>query len=290
MNAVSDEEWREWVDCRLCGSRELRVLFVAERSDRQVVRCRRCGLVFYDPQPTPAQAAAFYSTDYLEDEYPAARVRERIQLAHRRLARIEQMTGVGRLLDVGCGRGDFLIAARQRGWTVAGLDRSPAAAGMAATAAIPVFEGDLTGPRPAGLEPADVVTLWDVLEHLTDPVAALASLRRWIRPQGLLVVETQNVRSVGAVWMGRRWEQFVKFHLYHFSPPTLRVAFERAGFDAIRIEPSDRFAAHAPSESGPARARGGLRQALTWLRDIVWAAAGYDRFNVLVATARWSAR
>jgi len=287
---VSTQEWREWVDCRLCGSHDLRVLFVAERSDRQVVRCRGCGLVFYDPQPSPAQAAAFYSDHYLDDEYPAARTHERIQLAHRRLARIEQMTGIGSLLDVGCGRGDFLIAARQRGWAVAGLDRSPAAARMAAAAAVPVFEGELTGPRPAGLEPADVVTLWDVLEHLTDPVAALASLPRWIRPHGQLIVETQNVRSVSAVWMGRRWEQFVKFHLYHFSPPTLRVALERAGFDEIRIEPSDRFAADDADEPDPVRVPRGLRQELAWLRDVVWAAAGCDRFNVMVAMARRSAR
>jgi 2-polyprenyl-3-methyl-5-hydroxy-6-metoxy-1,4-benzoquinol methylase len=282
---VSAEEWREWVSCRLCGSSDLRVLFIAERSDRQVVRCRRCGFVFYDPQPSPAQAAAFYSAHYLEDEYPAARTHERIQLAHRRLARIEQMTGVGSLLDVGCGRGDFLVAARQRGWAVAGLDRSPAAARMAA-ATVPVFEGELTGPRPSGLEPARVVTLWDVLEHLTDPVAALVSLPRWLSPQGLLIVETQNVRSVGAAWMGRRWEQFVEFDLYHFSPPTLRVALERAGFDAIRIEPSDRFAADHADKPAVARPDEGLRPALARIRDVVWAAAGYDRFNVMVATAR----
>jgi len=283
---VNAEEWREWVDCRLCGPGNLRVLFSAQRSGRQVVRCRSCGLVFYDPQPSPAQAAALYSVDYLEDEYPQALAHERVQLAHRRLARIERMTGVGSLLDVGCGRGDFLIAARERGWTVAGLDRSPAAARMSAAAAVPVFEGELTGPRPPGLEPVDVVTLWDVLEHLTDPVAALAALPRWLRSGGLLIVETQNVRSVGAVWMGHRWEQFVEFHLYHFSPATLRVALARAGFEAIRIEPSDRF---APDERGKAPAHGGPRRALAWLRDVIWAMAGCDRFNVMVATARRAA-
>lgn len=283
---MSVEAWREWVDCRLCGSRDVRVLFTATRSARQVVRCRGCGLVFYNPQPSPAQAASLYSTEYFESEFSADQVGDEVQLAHRRLARIEREIGVGSLLDVGCGRGRFLGVACDRGWKAMGLDVSPAAVRLAAAAAgAPVYEGDLTRPRPAELPPVDVVTLWDVLEHLTDPVAALAQVPRWLRAGGLLVVQTQNANGVTAAWMRHRWEQFVEFHLYHFSSRTLRLALERAGFEAVRIEGIDQFA-RADGSDAPPPPPCGLRQLLRRLRDSLFVKVGYDGFNVMVATAR----
>jgi len=281
---VSGEVWSLWVDCRLCGSRDLRVLFTATRSGRQVVRCRGCGLVFYDPQPSPAQAAALYSSDYFAHEYPAETEEGQTRLAHRRLTRIEMEAGVGSLLDAGCGAGRFLAVARTRGWKAAGLDVSPSAVRLAATTSgAPVYEGDLGRPLPPGQAPVDVVTMWDTLEHLANPVAALAETTRWLRPGGLLVIQTQNANSVTAAWMGRRWEQFVEFHLYHFSPWALRLALERAGLAAVHIEDADQFGDAGDTSPPPAR---GLRAVLGRLRDRAWVLAGHDAFNVMIATAR----
>jgi SAM-dependent methyltransferase len=265
--------------CNLCGARDAAPRFTAEVSGRRVVRCRRCGLVFYDPMLSPAEAAALYSDDYFAREFPeesrqAARPRH-----ERRLARIERETSRGRLLDVGCGAGGFLDAARARGWQVAGLDVAPAAA-RAAVPGVDVWEGDLSLARPAGVAPFDVVTMWDVLEHLTDPVGALREARRWVRPGGLLVVQTQDVDGVTSAWMGRRWEQYVEYHLYHFSSRTLHSALERGGFSEVRIEGSEAFVGLA---AAPARnALDGLRR----LRDHILVALGRDPFNIMVATAR----
>ena len=285
---MSGEVWSLWVDCRLCGSHDLRVLYTATRSGRQVVRCRGCGLVFYDPQPSPGQAAALYSSDYFAREYPAETEEGQTRLAHRRLTRIEMETGVGSLLDAGCGAGRFLAIARARGWKAAGLDLSPSAVRLAATVSgAPVYEGDLGLPLPPGQAPVDVVTMWDTLEHFTDPVAALAETPRWLRPGGLLVIQTQNANSVTAAWMGRRWEQFVEFHLYHFSPWALRLALERAGLAAVHIEDADQFGDAGDTSPPPAR---GLRAVLGRLRDRAWVLAGHDAFNVMIATARRPAR
>ena len=253
-----------------------------------MVRCRGCGLVFYDPQPSPGQAAALYSSDYFAREYPAETEEGQTRLAHRRLTRIEMETGVGSLLDAGCGAGRFLAIARARGWKAAGLDLSPSAVRLAATVSgAPVYEGDLGRPLPPGQAPVDVVTMWDTLEHFTDPVAALAETPRWLRPGGLLVIQTQNANSVTAAWMGRRWEQFVEFHLYHFSPWALRLALERAGLAAVHIEDADQFGDAGDTSPPPAR---GLRAVLGRLRDRAWVLAGHDAFNVMIATARRPAR
>ena len=278
--------------CNLCGSPDSFALFTATRSGKQVVRCRRCGLVFYNPQPSPSQAAAQYSPEYFTREFPEDVIAEQARLAHLRLARIETELGAGSLLDVGCGVGRFLAVAHQRGWRAAGMDVAPAAVQAATTASgAPVLLGDLSRPCPAGMPPFDVLTMWDVLEHLSDPVGDLRRARHWLRPGGLIVIQTQNVNGVTSAWMRRRWEQFVESHLYHFSTRTLRLALEQAGFGGIRIEASDRFARSEPAardDSLPCAPRhprtfGGL---LRHFRDRLFVCLGHETFNIMVATAR----
>lgn len=278
--------------CNLCGSRHLSRRFIATRSGRPVVRCRRCGLVFYCPLPSASEATALYSAEYFFREFPDHEAEDQIRLAHARLQRIESEVGTGRLLDVGCGRGRFLQAARQRGWEAVGLDVAPAAVKEAAAASgATVLQGTLSRPRPAGMAEFDVLTLWDVLEHLTDPAGDLRCARHWLRPGGLIVIQTQNANGVTAAWMRERWEQFVPFHLFHFSTRTLALALAQAGFVGIRIEPSHQFVAEflpadgAAPPGGPARPRG-LKERLRRLRDTLYAGFGYDRFNIMVATAR----
>lgn len=290
--AVSHHPGEVWVACNLCGSADHAILFTATQSAKQVVRCRRCGMVFYNPQPSPSQVAALYSSEYFAREFPGELVAEQTRLAHGRLARIESELGVGSLLDVGCGVGCFLAVARQRGWRAVGMDVAPAAVKVATTASGgPVLLGDLSRPRPAGMSPFDVLSMWDVLEHLADPVGDLRRARHWLRPGGLIVMQTQNVNSVTSAWMRRRWEQFVEFHLYHFSSRTLRLALEQAGFERIRIEASDRFTrgeAATRDEKVPRSAERPMspRDSLRHSRDFLFVRMGYDPFNIMVAAAR----
>lgn len=285
-----------WVQCNLCGSTDLHILFTATRSARQVVRCRRCGLVFYNPQPSPEMVAGLYNTEYFEREFPKEHEEQQVQLAHRRLARIEyEVGGVGRLLDVGCGVGRFLTVARARGWTAIGLDGAPVAV-QAATceSGCLVLQGDLMRSRPSDMPLFDVVTMWDVLEHLTDPVGDLRRVRHWLRPSGMLLIQTQNVNGTTYAWMRRRWEQFVEYHLFHFSSLTVQRALEQAGFEDIRIGASDRFVQAEsvdPVKSPPdTRARRTLLDVLRGVRDRALEWSGYDSFNIMVVTARRGVR
>jgi SAM-dependent methyltransferase len=129
-----------------------------------------------------------------------------------------------RLLDVGAGRGRFVLAAAGAGYRATGLE--PSARGIEAAAALGAAVSQ------AGVEDADVdadsldvITLWHVLEHLDDPGAALSRLRGWLRPGGGLLVGVPNLDSLQARIGGARW--------YHLDVPRHRVHFTSAGIQAL---------------------------------------------------------
>src|SRR5262249_52465610 len=151
------------------------------------VACGDCGLVFIDPVPDEAIDAASYGPEYYEP-WQGAQTGPRRRMWSRRLALLGRRRARGTLLDVGCGDGHFLAAARAAGWRVDGIEFSPEGARRAAARiGRPVAVGDLalTGHLQG---PFDVVTLWHVLEHLIHPRAMLEAARTRLAPEGLLVV------------------------------------------------------------------------------------------------------
>jgi SAM-dependent methyltransferase len=87
----------------------------------------------------------------------------------------------------------------------------------------------------------DVVTMWDVIEHLTDPRAALELAHRLLRPDGLLVIHTIDIESPFARLMGARWPWLMEMHLTYFSRRTLREMLETCGFRVLSDRPQGRF-------------------------------------------------
>ncbi|MEP6652156.1 MAG: class I SAM-dependent methyltransferase [Myxococcales bacterium] len=208
-------------------------------------KCVGCGLVSVRAFPDQEELRAIYSADYFKnaessvmgyDDYEQDK-QYIMKTAGRRLREIEQRTPPGRLLDVGCALGFFLEEAKRRGWTVQGIDISAHAAGYARDMlGIPTRVGLL---RDAQFEKAsfDVITMWDVIEHVPDPVAELALCRDLLRPGGLLVLSTPDVGSLVAKVTGPRWMGFklAEEHLYYFSRETMRGALSKAGFETLAV-------------------------------------------------------
>lgn len=199
--------------------------------------------------------------DFVERSYdPRRQARYR-----RRLARLERRVGVGRLLEVGAGVGGFLHAARERGWEAVGLEPVAACAGRARELGLEVRT---TRVQHARLEPAhyDVVYAHGVLEHLTEPVAALAAMARALRPGGLAYLDTVNADSYTADRLGVDWQPIDPvLHYCLWTPTTLRLACERGGLEVlrlrshgVRLRPDS-----AGRPRGPARAWDELRK-LPW--------------------------
>lgn len=160
--------------------------------------------------------------------------------------RFDQLAGVlpdrpGRVwVDVGCGAGAHLAAARRRGWTAAGVEADPdTAAEVTAVLGVPVFPyGAWVTTAAAGPAAVDVVSFFDSLEHLLDPVGALVAAAAAVRPGGLVVVEAPDLAAVRPAdfprWKHRRNAEFTE-HVWHFSVDTVAAAVRRylPGFEPV---------------------------------------------------------
>jgi SAM-dependent methyltransferase len=87
----------------------------------------------------------------------------------------------------------------------------------------------------------DVVTLWDVIEHVIDPQSVLERAHRLLKPGGLVVVHTIDIESLFARLMGARWPWLMEMHIYYFSRRTLRAMLEQCGFEVISDRPQGRY-------------------------------------------------
>lgn len=240
------ERFRNERNCPLCGNST----YVALGSDRlaHLWRCAFCDLVSVRRLPAPEDLHAVYGEayfrntrseemgyeDYEQDRYCI------VKTAARRLETIEHHHPErGRLLDVGCALGFFADTARSRGWDAEGIDISGHAVEYATNElGLSARQGVL---ESAGYEPEsfDVITMWDVIEHVTDPVAELRLVHRLLRPGGLLMLSTPDVGSRVAKTTGARWMGYklAEEHLYYFDEKTIGLALDRAGFAVLEERP-----------------------------------------------------
>lgn len=203
-------------------------------------RCARCDLEFVWPTPDAEALAAVYTTGYFEGGgagYGDYFNREREQVARKSRARLAALAGLGvtggRLFDLGCAAGFFLGHARDAGFTVAGAEPSPEAlAAMDPTLRAAVVPSLDALPADARFE---VVTAWDVLEHLPDPDAALRALRARLTPGGVLALVVPVIGSTTTRLAPARWDQYKPpEHLWFWSPRAVRAMLADHGLAVVR--------------------------------------------------------
>jgi SAM-dependent methyltransferase len=195
----------------------------------------------YDQQWADYWVEAEHAATYKDDIF-ADVLRELDRRTNTRSSSVEEPR---RLLDVGAHAGRLMHLARQRGWTVEGIELNPrtAAQAAAATGAV-VHQGNVFTVDPAA--PFDALTMIDVLEHIPEPRRALSRAASWIRPGGVIAVKVPNgaaqriKESVRAVvrpgYRPTLADNLV--HINHFTPASLRLALERSGFTGVRVVPA----------------------------------------------------
>jgi len=233
--------------CMLCGGARMLPRFPSRRTDGRserttepyrithserrfvhaIVRCADCGMVMLPLHHAPGVRYADAA-----DPYYVEQADERLANAHRLL---DLIPAGGRLLEIGCACGFLLVAARERGFAVQGVEMSAWAAAYARdTYGLDVRTGSI---EALGLPAAsyEVVVMADVIEHLVDPRQTVREIHRLLRPGGRLVVLTPDVGSVMARLFGARWWGLLDDHYVYFSRPTLRRFLTSEGFAVDRL-------------------------------------------------------
>lgn len=247
MVAVAEQQDLEVVAvCPLCGASEFRTAF--EEAPYSIRRCVRCGMAWTSPRLREDALQKLYGAPYWRSGSPKTLGYHDyrgdqdlyVRTFHRRLDFVlADGPGGGRALDVGCAAGFCMQALRERGFEVHGVEVSPAIAAHAIERLRfeTVHVGTLdTAPFPEAW--FDLITMWDVIEHVVDPRALLRRARALLKPGGKLVVETQDIDSVFARALGPRWHHYKHAeHIYHFNRSTLRTLLGQAGFEVQAMTP-----------------------------------------------------
>jgi 2-polyprenyl-3-methyl-5-hydroxy-6-metoxy-1,4-benzoquinol methylase len=234
--------------CYLCGNGSLALRFPARaapralqpaaayrctsfghRTHQPIWGCPSCGLLVQWPVPEQPDLLAAYGA--VEDPLYLAEQENRY-LTFRRVLRQLGPAGGRRLLDVGAYCGFFVDVARQGGFEAEGIELSRWAVGHARGLGLPVRNETIEERARSGAR-YQVLTLWDVVEHLADPRRDLASARELLEPGGRLYVSTIDARSLVARALGPRWPWLMEMHLVYFDRQTLPALLEQVGFRVL---------------------------------------------------------
>ncbi len=203
-----------------------------------IYSCVSCGLVFISPLPDPTSvynhdyfsgaSGGFGYVDYDADKEPMVPTFNKYLDLFAKFGKLN-----GSIFDIGAATGFFLKIAQKRGYKVSGVEMSDHAAGMARKDGIDVSSGDMMSMSIEN-QSFDVVTMLDVLEHMTEPFTELLEVKRILKSGGLLVVNAPNGQSFLAKVLKTKWHLVLPpEHLFYFSPKNLSMFLEANGFETV---------------------------------------------------------
>ena len=240
-------ENKQYIRCNLCQSGDYR--YLDYRGGKNIAQCNICGLVYRNPRflskPDRETDSVRNYGDYIAMEERVSIARERI--FRKTLQGLEKrIKNPGRsILDIGCGQGYFLKAAKENGWQVQGVEPVKSACEYAKQKfAIDILNASMEEARFKD-NSFDVVTMWNVLDHMSDPLGTLKEIKRILKPNGIVVARIPNVswhlfcNDLFSVIPSRltrdRFKDPSVVINYGYSNKTLKKLFKKAGFNSVRV-------------------------------------------------------
>jgi 2-polyprenyl-3-methyl-5-hydroxy-6-metoxy-1,4-benzoquinol methylase len=209
-----------------------------------IVQCQGCGLKFVNPRPDEAEISRYYeSSDYISHDSKTHNIRNFMYSMVRnyslrgKLRLIEKYTHGRKILDIGCGTGEFLACCKKAGWEVKGIEpnRKPREFAIREHKVEVLDEIELASlTKPA----FDVITLWHVLEHVHPLAERMIKIRQILYESGTVIIAVPNCNS----WDANRYKNFwaaydLPRHIYHFSQSTIKQLANNSGFEIEKIIP-----------------------------------------------------
>jgi ubiquinone/menaquinone biosynthesis C-methylase UbiE len=231
------EKFSQYCDCPLCSKNNYESLF--QKNGFTFVRCIDCGLIYTNPQPLKEKIKKFYENSNAinlwmqvlqtdtEKEW-----RERYFLSN--LMKIEDFIAKGKLLDVGCATGHFMMVAHERSWEVMGLElNSLAYEHVKNVLKLPVLQATLDQANFSTNE-FDAVTLFGLLEHVLNPKELLKQAFKVVRSGGIIEVVVPNAYSLSTMILNKKSSTFNGYnHLIYFSSETLENLFKLCNLKVV---------------------------------------------------------
>jgi 2-polyprenyl-3-methyl-5-hydroxy-6-metoxy-1,4-benzoquinol methylase len=272
----------ELKNCPLCHSSEIsKYLSVIDHSvskeQFRLEKCSQCGLIFTNPRPEANQIDRYYeSPDYISHTDSNTGLLNNLYKIARGFSlrwkgsQISQHinTQGAKLLDIGCGTGDFLLYCKKNGFICQGIEPNDGARKIAEKK----IESKIHPPETIFyIESSsfDIITMWHVLEHVDDLNKYVASLFNILNPGGYCFIAIPNPSSYDSVKYGKNWAAYdVPRHLSHFYPDTVKYLFKQNSFSFVKAVPMklDAFYISLLSEKYK---RGGSLSLMAYLDAIV---------------------
>ena len=236
-------------NCPVCGS-DTFVPFLSAMdyflsSEKfEIVKCKSCGFRFTNPRPEAAELGKYYeSAEYISHSdsrkgiFAAVYQQVRKFTLGRKLAMISKFQQKGEILDIGCATGQFLNYMAEHGWNATGIEPDNKTRARAISEyGLKVFpEEQLNSFDKATF---DVITMWHVLEHVSDLNGRMKQLKNLLKPQGTLIIAVPNCEAYDAKIYREFWAGYdLPRHLYHFSKSDMKLLTGKFGFTIVNILP-----------------------------------------------------
>ena len=215
--------------CLICSSKHLEKL---ERyAKTHMVSCQTCGFHFSQKIPSEKEIVDFYD-GYGRDDYLSPLT---IKRYHELLDEFEKYRKHNKILDVGCGIGYFLEVAQERGWEVYGTEYTDKAVEICEKKGIQVEQGKLN-PEDFDIESFDIITSFEVLEHINNPIEEINNFYSLLRKGGLVYLTTPNFNSLLRYRLKEAYNVITyPEHLSYYTPKTINKLFKSIGFRKEKI-------------------------------------------------------
>ena len=233
--------------CPVCNSNKLQTEmscrdFFESQENFSLSLCLTCRFMFTNPRPDDSQLGKYYkSENYISHTNTRKGLISKLYhlvrayTLSRKIKLVSKYVSRGTILDYGCGTGMFLDACNKAGFDPIGVEPDSGARSLALNLGLKVFDAKESLPRDARF---DVVTLWHVLEHVSDLNDTIAVLGSQLRDKGTVIIAVPNHKSWDASYYGSFWAAYdVPRHLYHFDQSSLESLMGKHSFELLKCLP-----------------------------------------------------